>query len=94
MDHWRRSWIPSGFEWISGDTGTHVTIRVKDSRWMATLSVLLASGERHTTEFFAEDSYRASLEKCLLYLWRAMIVTDKSTFDLDEAMVDLQRFAS
>ena len=93
MDHWQRSLVPDGFEWTSDQTGTRAVLQVKDRRWTATVSVLLASGERETSSFFVEDSYFASLEKCLLYVWRSFISTDKSTFDLDEALQDLRRYA-
>jgi hypothetical protein len=56
------------------------------------LSVSLASGEVQKTSFFAEDSYDASVQKCLLYVWRALSMTDRATFDLEEALADLRRF--
>jgi hypothetical protein len=94
MKHWKRTLIPDGFEWQSFETGTDVVLQIKDKRWKGTISVLLASGERHTSSFFAEDSYDASLQKCLLYVWRALTLTDKSTFDLEEALADLRRFTA
>jgi hypothetical protein len=93
MDHWRRSLVPDGFEWTSDETGTQAVLQVKDHRWTAIVSVLLASGERESTSFFVEDRYIASLEKCLLFVWRSLILTDKSTFDLEEALEDLRRYA-
>jgi hypothetical protein len=56
------------------------------------MSILLTSGEREKTRFFAEDSYEASLQKCMLYAWRALSITDRATFDLEEALADLRRF--
>jgi hypothetical protein len=94
MQHWKRILISNGFEWINRKTQTSVLLQVRDNRWTATLSLLLASGERENSNFFVEDSYNASLEKCLLYVWRALSVTDKATFDLDEAQADLRRFVS
>jgi hypothetical protein len=93
MDHWKRSLIPNGFEWTSDVTGTCASLQVKDRRWTATVSVLLGSGDRESASFFVEDGYYASLEKCLLFVWRSLILTDKSTFDLEEALEDLRRYA-
>jgi len=92
MEHWKRTLLPDGFEWTSLETETGVRLQIQDNRWTATLCVLLASGERDKTNFFVEDSYNASLQKCLLYVWRALSVTDRSTFDLHEALADLRRF--
>jgi hypothetical protein len=92
MDHWQRTLIPNGFEWTSHETGTTVSLQVREGRWMALMAIVLASGEREKTKFFVEDGYDASLQKCLLYLWRALNMTDKSTFDLHEALADLRRF--
>jgi hypothetical protein len=92
MDHWRRSIVPNGFEWTSDGTDTSVLLQTKDNRWTARMSVVLASGERDETRFFAEDGYYASLEKCLLYVWRALTMIDRSTFELEEALADLRRF--
>jgi hypothetical protein len=92
MKYWRRIVVTSGFEWVSEGTETSVSVQLKDSRWTAKLSVVLASSEREDTRFFAEDGYYASLEKCLLYVWRALTVVDRSTFDLQEALADLRRF--
>jgi hypothetical protein len=93
MEHWKRTLIPDGFKWKSPATGTDVVLQIRDNRWKGTVSVLLASGERHSSSFFVEDSYDASLQKCLLYVWRALTLTDKSTFELQEALADLRRFA-
>jgi hypothetical protein len=93
MDHWTRSLVPDGFRWISEETGTGVLVQVKENRWTAAIIVPLASGEREETRFFVEDGYHASLEKCLLYVWRAFSTMDKSTFDLGEALGDLRRYA-
>jgi hypothetical protein len=92
MDHWQRALIPNGFEWTSYETGTGVSLQVKENRWTATMSLLLGSGEQERTCFFVEDSYDASLQKCLLYVWRALSMTDKASFDLEEALADLRRF--
>ena len=92
MDLWKRTLIPSGFEWVNQETGNSVVLTMKDRRWTATFSVLLASGETENTNFFVEDGYNASLEKCLLYVWRALSLTDRETFDLEEALADLRRF--
>jgi len=89
---WRRALIDCGFEWVSEETGTHVLIQVRDQRWTATISTLTAAGEPERTSFFVEDGFDASLQKCLLYIWRAMGITDKSTFDLEEALADLRRY--
>ncbi len=94
MNHWKRCLIPNGFEWINHETSTGVTVQVRENRWTATLSVLLASGLREKASFFAEDTYRASLQKCLLYVWRALSITDRATFDLGEALADLTRFVA
>jgi len=93
MDHWNRALIPHGFEWHSHETGTGVLLQVRENRWTGTISVLLTSGERQKTNFYVEDSYDASLQKCLLYVWRALTMTDKTTFELEEALADLRRFA-
>ena len=93
MKHWKRNLIAEGFEWVNDQTHTCVQLQVKDGRWTARLSILLASGHRETFSFFVEDNYRASLQKCLLYVWRALSLTDRHTFDLDEAVADLRRFA-
>ena len=93
MDHWKRTLIPNGFEWTSDVTGTCASLKVKEHRWTATVSVLMASGERENARFFVEDAYYASLEKCLLFVWRSLNLTDKSTFDLQEAVEDLRRYA-
>ena len=92
MNHWTRTLIPCGFEWVSEETGTSVLMQVRDQRWTATLSLQMAVGEPERTTFFVEDGYDASLQKCLLYVWRALIMTDKSTFDLEEALADLRRY--
>jgi hypothetical protein len=92
MEHWKRTLKSKGFEWISYQTGSSVSLQVRDNRWTATLSVLLASGERERASFFVEDSYDASLQKCLLYVWRALCLSDRNTFDLEEALADLHRF--
>ena len=92
MEHWKRNLKLNGFEWVSHQTGSSVLLQVRDNRWTATLSVLLASGERERSRFFVEDSYDASLQKCLLYVWRALSLSDRITFDLDEALADLHRF--
>ena len=84
--------MPNGFEWVSEETATSVLLQIEDYRWTATIAVLLASGETERERFFVEDGYHASLQKCLLYMWRALSMTDKSTFDLDEALADLRRF--
>jgi hypothetical protein len=94
MEHWKRTLIPHGFEWHSHETGTDVLLQVRENRWTRTISVLLTSGERIKTNFFVKDSYDASLQKCLLYVWRALTMTDKSTFELEEALEDLRRFAA
>jgi hypothetical protein len=94
MDHWTRRLVAQGFKWTSIDTGTEIVLQVKDSRWTATVSVLSESSERERTAFFAEDSFGASLEKCLLYLWQALEVIDRATFNVAEALGDLRRFAS
>lgn len=94
MEHWKRTLIPNGFEWQNLETGTDVVLQIRDNRWTGTISVLLASGERQASSFFVEDSYDASLQKCLLYVWRAFTLTDKSTFELEEALADLRRFAA
>ena len=94
MDYWKRKLIPNGFEWINFETQTSVSLQVENNRWTATLSVLLASGERERTAFFVEDSYSASLQKCLMYVWRALSMVDRAGFDLEEALADLRRFAS
>ncbi len=93
MKHWKRNLITEGFEWVNDRTHTRVQMQIADGRWTALLSVVLASGHRETFSFFVEDSYRASLQKCLLYVWRALSLTDRRTFDLDEAAADLGRFA-
>ena len=92
MDHWKRTLLADGFEWTNEATGTNVSFQVTENRWTATASVLLASGDSDKTRFFVEDGYYASLEKCLLLVWRSLCITDKSTFDLDEALGDLRRF--
>jgi hypothetical protein len=92
MNHWRRSSVKNGFEWTSDGTDTTVLLQTKDHRWTARISVVLASGERAETRFFAEDIYFASLEKCLTYVWQALTLIDRSTFDLEEALADLRRF--
>ena len=94
MEDWKRKLVPNGFEWTSFKTQTSVSLQVENSRWTATLSVLLASGEREGTAFFVEDSYNASLQKCLMYVWRALSLVDRASFDLEEALADLRRFAS
>ena len=93
MEHWKRTLIPNGFEWTSQATHTAVALQVRDDRWTAALSVVLTSGERERNCFFVEDRYEASLQKCLLYTWRALSRTDKETFDLQEALADLCRSA-
>lgn len=93
MEHWKRNLIHEGFEWVNEQTHTRIQLQVKDGRWTARLCILLASGQRETSTFFVEDSYPASLQKCLLYVWRALSLTDRHTFDLDEAVADLRRFA-
>jgi hypothetical protein len=92
MDQWRRSIVANGFEWTSDETDTNILLQTKDNRWTARMSVVLASGERAETRFFVEDGYFASLEKCLMYVWRALTLVDRSTFDLEEALADLRRF--
>lgn len=94
MEHWKRTLIPCGFEWINHETDTSVLLQVKDNRWSATLSVVLASGKKEKANFFVEDSFDASLQKCLLYVWRALSTPDRATFDLSEAVADLRRFVS
>jgi hypothetical protein len=93
MDHWQRELIPEGFKWIACDTATIITLQIQENRWTASVAVLLASGERERARFFVEDCFDASLQKCLLYAWRALASGDKSTFDLKEALADLRRFA-
>jgi hypothetical protein len=92
MDNWKRTLIPNGFEWTSDETGAGILVQVQENRWTATLSLPLVSGEKEKTNFFVEDGYDASLQKCLLYVWRALSVTDRASFDLEEALVDLRRF--
>ena len=94
MDYWKRKLVPNGFEWTNFETQTSVSLQVENNRWTATLSVLLASGERERTAFFVEDSYNASLQKCLTYVWWALSMVDRVSFDLEEALADLRRFAS
>jgi hypothetical protein len=94
VDYWKRRLIPDGFEWTSFETRTSILLQVKNNRWTATLSVLLASGERQKTSFFIEDSYNASLQKCLVYVWRVLSTMDRASFDLEEALADLRRFTS
>ena len=94
MEHWKRTLIPNGFEWTSHRSRTAVLLQVNDNRWTGSMTVILASGEQEKTRFFVEDSYDASLQKCLLYVWRALSLSDKSAFDLEEALADLRRFVS
>ena len=94
MEHWKRTLIPNGFEWTSDGTSTAVSLQVADNRWTAAMTVILVSGEKEKSRFFVEDSYGASLQKCLLYVWRALSIVDKSTFELGEALADLRRFVS
>jgi hypothetical protein len=94
MDRWKRELIPDGFVWTNAETQTSLSFQVKDNRWTATMSVLLTSGETEKASFFVEDGYDASLEKCALYVWRALSVNDRTTFDLEEAVADLRRFVS
>lgn len=92
MKLWTRTLIAYGFEWVSEETRTSVLIQIKDQRWTAMLSTQKAVGKPERTSFFAEDGFDASLQKCLLYVWRALAFTDKSTFDLEEALADLRRY--
>jgi hypothetical protein len=92
MRHWTRVLIPFGFEWVSEVTSTSVLMQIRDQRWTATLSIQKAVGAPERTQFFVEDGYDASLQKCLLYVWRALASIDKSTFDLGEALADLRRY--
>jgi hypothetical protein len=73
---------------------THVLLRLKDNCWTATLAVSSALGKVKRTRFFAEDGYDASLQKCLLYVWRALDVDDQAAFDVAESLADLGRFVS
>ncbi len=92
MRHWKRTLIPNGFVWTNRQTRAHLLLRLKDGRWTATLAVSLASGKMKKSRFFAEDGYDASLQKCLLYAWRALHLDDRATFDLAESLADLRRF--
>ncbi len=92
MRHWKRTLVPNGFVWTNRQTRAHLLLRLKDGRWTATLAVLLASGKMKKTRFFAEDGYDASLQKCLLYAWRALHLDDRATFDVAESLADLRRF--
>jgi hypothetical protein len=92
MNRWKRSLIPNGFVWTNRHTRTHILLRSRDNRWTATVSALSGAGERKKSRFFVEDSYDASLQKCLLYVWRALSVADRATFDLEESLADLRRF--
>jgi hypothetical protein len=92
MNRWKRTLVPNGFVWISYDTRTYVLLRLKDNRWTATVSVLLGAGKREKSRFFVEDGYDASLQKCLLYVQRALSVADQTMFDLEESLADLRRF--
>jgi hypothetical protein len=92
MRHWKRTLVPRGFVWTNHQSRTHLLLRLKDGRWTATLAVSLASGKLKKTRFFAEDGYDASLQKCLLYAWRALDVDDRATFDIAESLADLGRF--
>lgn len=92
MEHWKRQLVPQGFAWTSHETCVKVVFQMVENRWTADLIVPLASGDVEKTSFFAEDLYEASLQKCLLYVWQALGVIDRSTFDLEEALADLKRF--
>jgi hypothetical protein len=92
MEYWKRQLVSTGFAWTSYETHVKVVFQIVENRWTAVLVVPLASGDAETTNFFAEDVYEASLQKCLLYVWQALSVIDRSTFDLEEALADLKRF--
>jgi hypothetical protein len=92
MRNWKRTLVPHGFVWTNRRSRVHVLLRLRDGRWTATLAARLASGQLKKTRFFAEDGYEASLQKCLLYAWRALSLGDGATFDVAESLADLGRF--
>jgi hypothetical protein len=94
MRDWKRTLVPRGFVWTNRRSRVHVLLRLKDGRWTATLAVRLASGKLKKTRFFVEDGYEASLQKCLMYAWRALNAHDRATFDVAESLADLRRFVS
>ncbi len=94
MRYWKRTLVPNGFVWTNRQTRTHLLLRLRAGRWTATLAVSLASGKVKKTRFFAEDGYDASLQKCLLYAWRALGMDEQATFDVTESLADLKRFVS
>jgi hypothetical protein len=92
MEHWQRTLVPDGFKWTHTETTTSVLVQIQDNRWTAVLALRLATGETEKSRFFVEDCFDASLQKCLLYVWRALSASDRTTFDLHEAYADLRRF--
>ncbi len=93
MKHWKRTLVPSGFEWVNLHNGTKLLVQVQGQRWTAVLSVY-TDAEEARSRFFAEDMFDASLQKCLLYAWRALRPLERATFDLQEAYADLRRFVA